>query len=143
MEKQTINVSIDSSNQKVTSKVQSNENASSDVISEPLNENSLKQALKTDVVSKELGLEKKNAEKTINDKKLKTNAPRKNNLENKTSDEGYRVKTTYYYYNGENNKQIATTDKNIIDSLLINTESQQDALSAHEKRILKIVKKNR
>ncbi len=42
--------------------------------------------------------------------------------------EDYKIKSTYYYYNSDNNKHIKTHDKTVIDSLVRASKSVQDSL---------------
>ena len=68
---------------------------------------------------------------SLNNKKPKT-SKKTTNIE-----ESYEVKTTYYYYNSELDKQVQTHDKNIIDSLMQVTTNRLDSTVEYKKTIYK------
>ena len=121
-------------------------NGASEIGLKPSNESIVNKASKTEMNSEEVDLEKTISEETISSQspkeknlKLEKNTPsskkrkmivtKNNSGEHKITDKDYSVKTTYYYYNGENKEQITTTDKKTIDSILKATENLKDTLN--------------
>lgn len=148
-EKQTIELTTDSDVQKKASEEEPTRNEKSDVELKPIDEGNSKENLTTETASKELLSEKNRMKENSSEnektgtpiKKRKATSSEKNRSNNKMADDGYEVKTNYYYYNGENDEHIKTSDKNTIDSLLNNTENQIDEVGLDKNNLLEVVKK--
>ncbi len=70
---------------------------------------------------------------TSKNKKHKSQVSKTNKSKNKFNDENVEVKTTYYYYNSENDFRMETTNKKVIDSILNSTETQNDTIKTYKK----------
>ena len=68
-------------------------------------------------------------------RKPKIKKPQHEKKSEKITDESYEVKTTYYYYNSELGKQVKTTNKDLIDSLLQSTTNHLDSTIEYKKTI--------
>tara|TARA_R110002072_G_scaffold59514_4_gene151758 strand:- start:1911 stop:2549 length:639 start_codon:yes stop_codon:yes gene_type:complete len=68
-------------------------------------------------------------------RKPKSKKPQHKKKSEKITDEFYEVKTTYYYYNSELGKQVKTTNKDLIDSLLQSTTNHLDSTIEYKKTI--------
>lgn len=68
-------------------------------------------------------------------RKPKSKKPQHEKKSEKITDEFYEVKTTYYYYNSELGKQVKTTNKDLIDSLLQSTTNHLDSTIEYKKTI--------
>ncbi len=61
--------------------------------------------------------------KKHNEKSSKYNSKNSKNSEH-DSMEGFKVKSTYYYFNSETNKHLQTNDKTVIDSLIKSSKEE-------------------
>ncbi|QAA82844.1 hypothetical protein EI546_14455 [Aequorivita sp. H23M31] len=58
------------------------------------------------------------------------NKSKKDKLVNDSGGQNFTVTTKYYYYNSEDEKQMVTTDKNKIDSLMSRKQNSLDSINA-------------
>lgn len=75
-------------------------------------------------------IETENSLKTTGSAKSKDsgNRSKKDKPSNESNDQNFTVSTKYYYYNSEDDKQMVTTDKNKIDSLMSGKQETLDSI---------------